>query len=507
MLPTDTCTAICWREGESWVVQVPELGRTASTPRLSQVEDVARELVSASGEDGTSSRVVVDLRVRHSVTELITAAAALRSQADRVSVEAVTLRRGLARRLAAEGFDVRDVAALLGLSYGRTLQLVGEQHSPARAARLSVPGPPWPQATRGAGTVRGAGVPAASGPGVCLPGGAVPGAGLPGTDLRGVDQPAAPVARPHSSFRHEAFLYRGAQDFLAGTLPFVQEALDLEQPVMVALEPERLEPLRAALPAGAPVFWVDMAEVGANPARIIPALRAFVDEHGGPHTPVRVLGEPICPGRRPEEIVEFQLHEALLNLAVDPDLPLWLRCPYDADALDPAVLEEASHSHPALVEADEYRGSLTYGGVDHVDTIFSSPLPEPREPVDELAFDDGTLSAVRPAVLGRAAAAGLGAARSADLALAVTEAVTNSVRHGGGRGALRLWEQDGALVCEVRDSGRIEDPLAGRRMPSADGEGGRGLWLVNQLSDLVQLRSTPSGTAVRVLTWLDRQAA
>lgn len=494
MLPTRTRTAICWRDGESWVVQVPELGRSASTPQLSLVEDVARELVTASDEDAASSRVVVDLRVRHSVTELITAAAALRSQADRVSVEAVTLRRGLARRLAAEGFEVRDVAALLGLSYGRTLQLVGEQHhslsSGGRSGRLAAPGPHW------AGTTGRDG------------GGAdQTEVHVTGTDRSADDDRGAQPARPHSSFRHEAFLYRGPQEFLAGTLPFVQEALDLGQPVMVALEPERLEPLRAALPADAPVFWVDMTELGANPARVIPALRAFVEEHGGPQTPVRALGEPLGACRRPEEVVEFQLHEALVNLAVDPDTPLWLRCPYDVDVPDPAVLEEASRSHPALVEDDDYRGSLSYGGLDHAGTIFASALPEPYEPVDTLAFDDGTLSAVRPAVLARAAVAGLSAARSADLALAVSEAVTNSVRHGGGRGELRLWEQDGALVCEVRDHGRVEDPLAGRRMPAPDGDGGRGLWLVNQLSDLVQLRSTPSGTAVRVHSWLDRPAA
>jgi anti-sigma regulatory factor (Ser/Thr protein kinase) len=37
--------------------------------------------------------------------------------------------------------------------------------------------------------------------------------------------------------------------------------------------------------------------------------------------------------------------------------------------------------------------------------------------------------------------------------------------------------------------------------PAPDREGGRGLYLVNQLCDLVQVRSSDQGTTVRVTTW------
>ena len=61
----------------------------------------------------------------------------------------------------------------------------------------------------------------------------------------------------------------------------------------------------------------------------------------------------------------------------------------------------------------------------------------------------------------------------------------------------------GALVCEVRDSGYIDDPLAGRRrIPTSAASGQRGIWLVNQLCDLVQLRTHAHGTTVRVFSWL-----
>jgi len=38
-------------------------------------------------------------------------------------------------------------------------------------------------------------------------------------------------------------------------------------------------------------------------------------------------------------------------------------------------------------------------------------------------------------------------------------------------------------------------------MPSPEQEGGRGVYLVNQLCDLVQLRSSAEGTTIRVTTW------
>ena len=63
---------------------------------------------------------------------------------------------------------------------------------------------------------------------------------------------------------------------------------------------------------------------------------------------------------------------------------------------------------------------------------------------------------------------------------------------------LRIWQDDATVVCEVRDGGRIADPLADRRRPRLDQFGGRGLWMANQLCDLVQLRSLDDGCVVRV---------
>jgi anti-sigma regulatory factor (Ser/Thr protein kinase) len=93
---------------------------------------------------------------------------------------------------------------------------------------------------------------------------------------------------------------------------------------------------------------------------------------------------------------------------------------------------------------------------------------------------------------------GLGAPRSSDLVLAVNEVATNSLRYSGTPGELRMWREDDRVVCEVSDDGRLEDPLAGRRRPDPDYATGWGLWLANQVCDLVELRPGKSGTTVRL---------
>lgn len=85
-----------------------------------------------------------------------------------------------------------------------------------------------------------------------------------------------------------------------------------------------------------------------------------------------------------------------------------------------------------------------------------------------------------------------------ELVLAVDEIATNSIRHGGGVGMLRLWREGETLLCEIQDRGRIEDPLLGRVRPDSAPGCGRGVWIANQLCDLVQIRSSAAGTRVRM---------
>jgi hypothetical protein len=266
---------------------------------------------------------------------------------------------------------------------------------------------------------------------------------------------------------------------------------------MVAIRGSRLPALRSALgPAAAEVLFVDMTELGHNPARIIPGWRRFLDECCVDR-PVRGVGEPIWAGRRPAELAEAQLHEALLNVAVEPDTPLWLRCPYDMESLTEAELDEAARSHPILVEAGVLRGSCSYGGRQHVEDLFAADLQEPDRPAGGIALP-ATPAEVAALVCCHARAAGLDPERSAGLSTAMRELTAAAIP--GCR--LRIWTEPGALVCELSDPDPVDDPLAGRVAPADDEPDARGLWLANQLCDLVQVRSSQDGSTVRVLSWL-----
>ena len=298
---------------------------------------------------------------------------------------------------------------------------------------------------------------------------------------------------------HEALFYAGEDGFVEASAAFVREGVDAAEPVLVVVSARKIDRLREALgPAHTDVVFADMAHVGANPARIIPAWRRFLDERAPDGRPVRGIGEPVWADRSAAELVECQRHESLLNLAFASS-PAWtLLCPYDTDSLDDAVLEEARRSHPTLVEDGRRRESRSYRGLDAIAAPFDEPLPDPPAATRELAYRLDSIDEVRRLVAESAAAFGLDPSRRSNLVLAANEMATNSVRHGGGAGMLRIWEDSGSLVCELRDAGRIDEPLIGRERPTTVQEGGRGHWMANQLCDLVQVRSFATGTVVRL---------
>jgi anti-sigma regulatory factor (Ser/Thr protein kinase) len=304
---------------------------------------------------------------------------------------------------------------------------------------------------------------------------------------------------PVEEFRHEALMYAGMADFLAGTMPFVRGGLQAGEPVLVVESAAKIAMLRAEMgPDADAVLFADMAGVGANPARIIPAWRDFVTQHGGTGRRLRGIGEPIWNGRTSDELVECQRHESLLNTAFATGDPWWLLCPYDTTALDPAVIEEARRSHPYVTDGETFQHSNTYRGLSASGAPFDLPLPEPRTRPHQIAFVAGGLAEVRSVVARDSSAAGLPSPRVADLVLAVNEVATNSLVHAGGKGTLRTWSDAGEMTCEIRDMGFFDRPLVDRERPSPEAPGPRGLWLANQLCDLVQIRSLPGGTVVRI---------
>src|SRR4029453_5075791 len=110
------------------------------------------------------------------------------------------------------------------------------------------------------------------------------------------------IGHRDQAFVHEAFLYSNAEEFLLGTLGFERDGIEAGEPGFLVLNAEKIERLQAALGDDADRgLFADMAEVGANPARIIAAWQEFVDEHGAGGQPLRGIGGAVWVGRRGRE--------------------------------------------------------------------------------------------------------------------------------------------------------------------------------------------------------------
>jgi anti-sigma regulatory factor (Ser/Thr protein kinase) len=301
---------------------------------------------------------------------------------------------------------------------------------------------------------------------------------------------------------HSALLYHDAAELLAGVIPFLLDGLAEGAAVGAALPGPHLELVRSGLGRSAErVRLFDMTEVGRNPGRILAeVIHSVVDSR--PDAPARIVDEPMWPGRSDREYGACVQHEALVNLAV-AGRPVAVLCPYDMQ-LPAAVLADVAATHPCLVHEGVARPSPVYSPATAVSRT-AGPLPEP--PVAAVfAFDGPRLAAARRFVRGEGAAAGLDDDRVCDLVLAAGELAANSIRHGGGRGTVRVWtesesgdesDEHGLLVVEVADAGRLDDPLAGRRPAGPHQLGGRGLLMVHHLADLVRTTTGPGGTATR----------
>jgi anti-sigma regulatory factor (Ser/Thr protein kinase) len=307
-----------------------------------------------------------------------------------------------------------------------------------------------------------------------------------------------PAVAERDQFEHLGLLYRDSDEYVAGTTTFVLSALAADDPVLVAVPGGNLDLIRDGLGiAGRRVRFADMSVAGRNPGRIIPGvLLAFADEHRGQR--VSIIGEPIWPGRTVIEYPACAAHEAIINVAFTGRNAAIL-CPYDVTGLEAEAVADAEHTHPVMLDGPLRRPSAVYGDPLDAAALFNRPFPDPPPDATAMSFQGfDELAAVRRFVVQQAVAAGMPEPRVADLTIAVNEVAANTSEHGGGSGLLSVWTEAGTLVCQVTDSGHLHDALAGRIPPTPDQHRGRGLYLVNQLCDLVRVYSRPSGTAIRL---------
>lgn len=126
------------------------------------------------------------------------------------------------------------------------------------------------------------------------------------------------------------------------------------------------------------------------------------------------------------------------------------------------------------------------------------PLSQPPHGAEVLRYVC-SLTSVRDFTATRALRAGLPPHRVEDLVIAIAELAANTLAHTSAPGEVTFWATADEVVCQVQDQGEIGDPLAGKVRPAPDAPGGgRGLWLVHEVCDQVEIRTGQAGTTVRV---------
>lgn len=331
-------------------------------------------------------------------------------------------------------------------------------------------------------------------------------------DVPGTDSPTV-------GYRHEALLFRGSKGFLAAVGPFLQEGVDNGETVILALPPERLTLLRDAFPqipqvpagpdcaaaaGGSALTW---SLTGAPAGRLLPSWQRFAQHWDD--RPVRGVTEPMWCTRRQAEREECLLAEAMLNLAVPATVPLRLTCGYDVDAVPGDVLDETFRSHSLVQDTSTATGTTTYTGAHHVAAVFERALSTPVEPVRRLVVRPGNGAEVGDWVRRWATGWGLGHVRAGRLAGALRQLGQACLAEGGVDAAvLLLWQDGHALVGQLtavdpRDAdGRRATPLPPHELLAPDSPLGSAVARADGCCDLVQVRSNPDGTVVRVSSWL-----
>jgi MEDS: MEthanogen/methylotroph, DcmR Sensory domain/Histidine kinase-like ATPase domain len=317
--------------------------------------------------------------------------------------------------------------------------------------------------------------------------------------------PAPRHARDH--LVHEALPYASADELMAAAVPFLREGVRAGEQALIVTGAANLRLLRQVLePDGLAADLVDSRRWHRFPARSLAACDRYIKRHADRGRRVRVVFEPVWAGRTPLEVTEWKRYESVLNVAFAGS-GAWLLCPYDTTALDPSLVVDALRTHPWVRSDGERHPSAEY--VDPA--AFSAacdaePLAEP--PADAVGVRFAAkrdLGAVRTMVGEAARAAGLGLRRVPEAVLAVHEIASNAILHGSGRGLLRTWVAGGELLFQVSGNAPIRAPFPGQLPPRLDTEGGRGLWLARQLCELLQVRSTPDGSVIRLHFALPRR--
>ncbi|MCG7205117.1 serine/threonine-protein phosphatase [Streptomyces arenae] len=207
-------------------------------------------------------------------------------------------------------------------------------------------------------------------------------------------------------------------------------------------------------------------------------------------------GPPLGVGGLPFESVDFELAEGSM-LALFTDGLVESRRRRDIDSGIRDLCDALSRSGTGPLEEICHRvvAELLPGPpADDAALLLvrTHVLPGHLVATWEIPPDPGEVADARSSARDKLAEWGVADETTFVVELVVSELVTNAIRYGGSPVRLRLIRED-ELIVEVSDGGHTSPHL---RRAGMDDEGGRGLFLVAQMTERWGTRYTPTGKTI-----------
>lgn len=299
------------------------------------------------------------------------------------------------------------------------------------------------------------------------------------------------------SATHTGLFYDGDREYADEAGGFLREGLELGHRGLVMAPSRRVDVLRSALGRDADeVTFVDESIAYAPQWNAYRVLLDFAARAPGVRS--RVVAEHALADRTPAELVDYRRLEAAINV-VFAEADVDLLCPYDAGSLPPRLLDIGLHTHSEVRADGVVVPNTRFDDPFHLLAGLSTVVPSPPDAATLDCSSKEDVARARRLVHARGAEVGLDPEVVADVALAVTEVLTNALLHGEPPALLHVYDAGDTWVCHVHDKGRGPlDPIVGLLPPAEPSDHGYGLWLARQLCVAVDVGNDPSGTHVRL---------